>query len=180
MNTNDNTEWFEIGGRFSDYPNYKVSKDGRVRTYGRKPRVLKPTLHHHDYYVVSLVNTPKCLKIQGHVHQLVATAFLGDPPSKDHVVNHKDGNKHNNNVDNLEYVTVYENSVHAQNMGLYKIGIQSGCNKLDEHQIIDVKCLLRLGVQTKQIAKEYKVSEYCIYAIKSGKTWKHIQFGDTL
>lgn len=176
----DNTEWFEIGGRFTDYPNYKVSKDGRVKTFSQKRCILKSVLHHRGYYVVSLVNTSKKLKIQAHIHQLVATAFLGDPPSIDHTVNHKDGVKTNNNIDNLEYITFHENSTHASQMGLYKVGSENGKAKLTEDQVIDIKLMLRLGIGNKVISDGFGVTPETIGDIKKGRSWKHLEFGDTL
>ncbi len=53
------------------------------------------------------------------MHWLVAEAFLGKRPKK-HTINHKDGNKTNNDINNLEYVTSSENTEHAIKLGLYK------------------------------------------------------------
>lgn len=68
------------------------------------------------------VNGYKHVKIAGklfYVHRLVAIAFIPNPQNKPQV-NHKDGNRSNNNVSNLEWVTAKENSQHALKTGLYK------------------------------------------------------------
>ncbi|HFZ2065233.1 TPA: HNH endonuclease signature motif containing protein, partial [Enterobacter cloacae] len=58
-------------------------------------------------------------KLKGvNIHRLVAENFLGPKPSGEHVINHKDGNKHNNDVSNLEWTTVAGNTQHAYRTGL--------------------------------------------------------------
>ena len=106
---------------------YEVSNTGLIRsveriiTYvdGRKHRyesvVKKPYIAHNGYYNVGLDSKGKHLTI----HRCVATAFI-DNPNGLKVVNHKDGNKLNNNVDNLEWTTSSENNKHA-----FKIGLKS-------------------------------------------------------
>ena len=54
------------------------------------------------------------------VHRLVAMAFNGLPPTEKHTVNHKDGNRYNNNADNLEWLTLADNIRHGMVTGLYK------------------------------------------------------------
>lgn len=93
---------------------YQVSNYGNVRRIlkGGQPRLLKnrPSL---NYYTVSLSynHTKKTYAI----HRLVAETFLLRKPWETEV-NHKDGNKLNNNVDNLEWVTQKENIQHAINV----------------------------------------------------------------
>lgn len=92
---------------------YEISADGQVRNKNNG-RVLKQHIN-NGYFKVGLVNCvnftfPKA------VHRLMALAFFGDPP-KDYsgytyVVNHKDGNKLNNTLENLEYVSTWENTTH--------------------------------------------------------------------
>lgn len=57
-------------------------------------------------------------KYMGEVHRLICTTFHGNPPTKQHVVNHKDGDKHNNTPENLEWCTRRENVQHAVRTGL--------------------------------------------------------------
>lgn len=90
--------------------NYKVYRDGRI--YGlQRNRWLKPNVNSKsNYHQISL-------KVNGnretwYIHRLVATLYIPNPKSK-RTVNHKDGNKSNNSVDNLEWMTHSENHKHA-------------------------------------------------------------------
>lgn len=90
---------------------YEVSSYGRVRNIKRSPwHILKNNNSSNGYLIVGLSRN-------GHhkthsVHRIVATAFIQNPDKKSDV-NHKDGNKTNNNVENLEWVTKSENERHS-------------------------------------------------------------------
>lgn len=102
-----NEVWKVING----FEAYKVSNYGRV--YSTKTlRLLKPLKHTRGYLQVQLGRKNKLL-----VHRLVAEAFLPNDSNKP-FINHIDGNKANNCVSNLEWVTQYENMQHASTAGL--------------------------------------------------------------
>ena len=116
---------------------YVVSDCGKVKSLGngnstnpnfRKERILKTTYSANGYEKVKLNKEGK--RKHAHVHRLVAIAFL-DNPKNNPEVNHKDGDKLNNNYSNLEWVTASENQIHAFNNGLQKArkGIYSSCSK---------------------------------------------------
>lgn len=83
------------------------------------------------------------------VHRLVALAFIPNPDSKPQV-NHKDGNKRNNNVSNLEWVTAEENMKHAGDVGLIwgnKYGEKSKFTEQGETIVLNIRLLcLRRGI----------------------------------
>ena len=95
------------------YPEYEVSNLGRVKGHGK---IMKPYKQNLTYRTVDLYKNGKRVA-RGLVHRLVANAFIPNPDNKPEV-NHIDGNPNNNRVDNLEWVTHYENHLHAHKTGL--------------------------------------------------------------
>ena len=95
---------------------YQVSNLGNIRSLNyqntKKSKVLCPINHHGGYQIIHLGSN----KIKM-VHTLVAEVFIENPERKK-FVNHIDGNKHNNKVSNLEWVTSNENVNHAISTGL--------------------------------------------------------------
>lgn len=107
------------------------------------------------------------------VHRLVLLAFLG--PS-DLEVNHKNGIKHDNRLENLEYVTKTENMRHAHRTGLVKVrrGEENGRAKLRKHQLLDIRKMIKSKVLDKDIAKAFGVHRTLIGFIRRGVLWKNV------
>lgn len=119
---NTNEVWKDIPGYEGKY---QVSTLGRIRTVEHqykqsrgirtvKEKLLKPSLANNGYYRVNLGHGKTEL-----IHRLVANTFIPNPENK-RTVNHIDGNKLNNNVDNLEWNTHRENNIHAFKNNLIK------------------------------------------------------------
>ena len=112
-------------------------------------------------------------KITKSVHRLVMLAFKPQDNEK-LIVNHIDGNKHNNNLNNLEWCTHKENDEHSLRLGLKPIGEQSGMSKLTDMQVYTIREMILMGCKQKDVAKMFKIAETNVSAIKHNKTWKHI------
>lgn len=97
-----------IGNKIPESPGYVVTKQGVV--YNSSGHDLAQCKHYKGYLYVTLPNNGKLRKM--YVHRLVAQAFIPNPENKPQV-NHKDGNKMNNNVENLDWVTGSENQMHS-------------------------------------------------------------------
>ena len=108
-----NEQWKAIADSNGEY---HISDHGRVKSYKRgKERILKPSSNLQGY--LHLGARIKGKRKAYRIHRLVADAFLQNPGNKPQV-NHKDGNKANNNVSNLEWMTNQENQQHAWEYGL--------------------------------------------------------------
>ena len=117
--------WKDITG----YPGYQVSDCGRVRTHDKvtwtdkhkdrhwKDRILKQKVSKDKCCRVSLWKDGKERTVL--VHRLVASEFLGHDMETDLTVNHKDGNRLNNHLDNLEWMTRAENIRYGFENGQY-------------------------------------------------------------
>lgn len=116
---------------------YQVDENGSVYSLDRQVKrgasklfvkgvKLKNYKAKNGYYVVNL--NKDGVVSQRYVHSLVAQSFLGEQ-KKGITVNHKDGNKLNNHVDNLEYCTYSENNIHARMWGLNKYSPKERASK---------------------------------------------------
>jgi hypothetical protein len=153
---------------------YEVSDHGRVRRVaggsGALPgRVLIPQKAGADYRKVNLYRDGQ--KQQVGVHLVVAAAFIGPRPPN-HECNHKDGNKTNNHLGNLEYVTSLENSRHASRIGLLRTGELHQNAKLTAAQVAEIRQLYQPWTySTHRLAREFGVCAQTIYNIVHGRIW---------
>lgn len=152
---------------------YMVSIMGRVKN-SKTNKILQPAID-GGYLKVGLYHKGKMYTRK--VHRLVSEAFIDniDPYVKNEV-NHIDGNKTNNNIDNLEWVSRKENIRHA-----FKIGLNHGFKGIknyfavhDEEIIHRICSLLEEGYRIKEISKKTKVNKHTIHKIYKRKQWKHI------
>lgn len=160
---------------------YKVSSLGRVKSVSRyrtgksnkpvkvNPRYLKYSISKTGYCMVSLCKDGS--QDQWGVHQLVAQSFLPNPQNKPEV-NHKDGNKLNNRLTNLEWSTRKENADHASRHGLLR-GNQYP-KKLTKTKVLKIRKLLKNKIKRILIAEKFGVTFHTIADIAINRTWKHI------
>ena len=148
-------------------PNLSVSSDGRVKNTQRNreyaPWVCKKT----GYIRVSLSETDKRM-----MHRLVAEAFIGDPTGLD--VNHKNGIKDDNRLENLEIVTRAENMRHAADVLLRWRGNTNTPKKMSDDQVREARRLRAGGMQLKDIAARYGVHVTTICAMCKGRERKAV------
>lgn len=119
--------------------NYAVSNFGNVMNINTK-KILSP--QDKGYLFVTLHNVSNTRNKRGYrkqyrIHRLVAKYFIDNPDNKPYV-NHKDGNKHNNNVDNLEWTTASENTQHAYKNKLISIQKPIKATNLKDTSIIEI------------------------------------------
>ncbi len=150
---------------------YQVSNLGRVKST-RWNRILTPTIAAGGYYYVGIsINGKGVLK---RVHRIVGRTFIPNPENK-RTINHIDGNKLNNNVENLEWCTHKENLEHACKMGLVPRGEDRPTAILIMEQVLEIREVYKKGRTThKKLAKEYGISPTQIARILKRTHWKHI------
>ena len=155
---------------FSD--TYEISNTGKVRRKG-KLRERKLRLHRNGYLHVNLCKDGKHLMCS--IHRLVAITFLENTDNKK-TVNHKNGDKTDNRVDNLEWATLSEQHKHAYTNGLRVApkGEQSVRAKLTEAKVKEIRDRYDNGYTQIKLAKEYGVGQKHISRIIRGERWTHV------
>jgi hypothetical protein len=126
-------EWKDIEGY---YGYYQISNFGKIKSLPRvlknrikKETILKQNINNHGYVALALTIYSKSKRFL--VHRLIAEAFIPNPEKKDQV-NHINGIKTDNRIENLEWNTSSENNNHAFNIGLRiaKSGINHYASKI--------------------------------------------------
>lgn len=156
-------------GRVRGVDRYIIRKDGKMQHY--KSTVLKPFQGKTcNYLSVQLSKDNIAQKFM--IHRLVAYAFLNLDKNSDLEVNHKDGNRHNNNVGNLEVVTHQENIDHSIANNLKNdYGEKSTNAKLTNLQVAEIRRLWLNGVKQIDLAYKYGISKQSISKIVNYKTY---------
>ena len=159
------------------YNNIEVSNIGRLRN-SRNGHIYKQTINHEGYYGVCISLGSRSNKKMFKVHKAVAEAFINNPDNKPHV-NHKDGNKLNNNANNLEWITNQENIIHARDNGMLHplAGEQHRFSKLTEEDVRYIRTHYIPKDETygcKALAKKFNVDHSTISEIYHRKAWKHV------
>jgi len=165
---------------------YQVSDLGRVRSLDRHVvfrkkfiifkggKIIQPD-NSVEYPTTCLCKDGKTKRIR--VHQLVAHYFIPNPENKPQI-NHKDGDKKNNNKENLEWVTAKENMRHAFANDLMPArpkGSDSKLSKLTDEKVIEIRRLLSdKTLNQSQIASLFNVKRLTINRIHNGKNWTHL------
>lgn len=157
---------------------YEASNTGRFRNAVTK-KILKQFENLHGYMVLQA--RPEMYQtVNVRIHRVVAEAFLGPCPDG-HVVNHKDGNKKNNHIDNLEYATPSENNQHALDTGLRnpwsgknaRKGTDNHFATISEDVVYEILMIRdQTGYGCRRIGKMLNISRSVVNHILSGHSWK--------
>lgn len=107
------------------------------------------------------------------VHRLVAEKFIPNPDGK-RCVNHKNGDKTDNRVENLEWVTDSENQLHKCFVLNKTVGSKNSNSVLTEKQVIALRNRHANGESGRSLARAYNISQTMVRNILSRKAWKHI------
>lgn len=147
-----------------------LAKAGKYRTVSESILTCFPNKTRYNYLYVNLNNNG--IK-QFRVHRLVAIHFIPNPNNLPQV-NHIDGDKNNNSINNLEWCTNLVNIRHSFKIGTHKIrkGENAPNSKLTLEQVNIIKKRLKNKESGRSIAKDYNISEGMISLIKNNKYWK--------
>lgn len=153
---------------FLGYPNYGVNRDGQVCSLKHNNfYILGSYKDSSGYYSVKLFdNFGHCKMFK--VHRLIALAFIPNPENKPQI-NHINGIKTDNRVENLEWVTALENNKHA-----WKTGLRNSVLRIDEQTVRKICELIEQGKQINEIAQLADVNRHFVLDIKYGGAWKEI------
>lgn len=166
----------EAWRRCAGYALYEASTAGRVR---RGQRILKPLVRKcrrgkpRGYAQVSVVDDAGVRKTRT-VHRLVALAFLGIPPCGRNAVNHINGVKTDNRVENLEWTDHGDNIAHATTCGLIRSGESVNTAKLSEADVRAAREARAAGATYVEIGRRFGITDANARLACLGKTWRKI------
>ena len=156
-------------------PGQYISSNGTIFNSVTQ-RFVHPSLNENGYMYthVYLIDGSK---LQIGLHRLLMIIFAYNPDYKNLQVNHKDLNKQNNSLTNLEWTTPKENIDHANRNNVLPFGESHGMTKLTEAQVNEICATLANGLYRgifSDLANKFNVDVNTIYDISKGKSWTRI------
>ena len=146
----------------------RKSKLGKLSEYLIKSSIKKPYKNKSGYVTIAIVKDNKT--ITTYLHRIIAEAFVERILETDIVVNHINGIKNDNRIENLEWVTSSTNNVHALDTGL-----RSTRKSMTPEFIESVLELRNQGLLISEIATKLSTTNAIIQGITSGNTYKRIR-----
>lgn len=157
---------------FKDIPGlegkYQASNLGNIKSVKRNC-IMKHSRTPRGYCKIPLITEEG--RKTFYIHRLVMAAFVGESGL---TVNHKDGLKTNNRLDNLEYLTMEDNTKHAVANELTLKGENNFNSKLTEGIVLACRALNKQGVSIRELARRHSVSFPVMRRAIKGISWKHI------
>lgn len=167
-------------GKFLDAPynDYSITSNGEAYSHKRGTvRRLNPILMSNGYFVISpAAKGMNTYQPQLYIHHLVAQYFIGPRPEGNYV-RHLDGNKTNNNLDNLAFGTPQDNVNDTMSHGRVPKGETHYRSTLTTADVTVIVNRIKNGDVLKDIAFDFNVCPITITSIKSGRIWKHLTGG---
>ena len=145
---------------------YSVTTDGRVYSHISN-KFLKPQIMANGYYTVTLCSAES--RVSAYIHRLVAETYI-DKPEHFNVVNHKDGDKCNNHLSNLEWTDYSGNLEHA-----YEIGLRSSERKHSDEFCSKVFAYLIDGWRQKDVADALGISVPVVKSLLTNPAYADIR-----
>lgn len=159
-----------------NFPDYFADEEGNIYSSKKGNRIKKMTpqfqkqWHYYSLRLISSCGDKKHMTI----HRLMAITFLPNPDNLSEV-NHIDGNKKNNKLSNLEWISKSDNIKHAFSLGLNcSKGTNNGRATLNEDQVLVIYQELLSGESNLVLAEKYDTSVGIISDIKRKSSWQHI------
>lgn len=167
--------WKSLDGLVKNGDNYEISDLGNVKNV-TTGKIRKNQIDKDGYLWVSLYKNNKPFNAK--IHRLIALAFIPNPDNKP-TVNHKDGNKKNNDISNLEWSTSSENNKHAYDIGLKiphkMLGEKHPNSKLSEKDILKIREMYSYGIYSyRDLGKIFNIDYTMIGKIINRDNWNHI------
>lgn len=164
---------------------YEISSLGDIKSLKRycksktgfrvvPEKILKPKIDKYGYLVLHISKNNVRWNIT--IHRLVAIAFLPNINNYPQI-NHKDGNKLNNVVENLEWCSASYNVQHSfdNKLNIPIKGSKRAFSKMTEEKVIEVRYRYKNeDISLKNLSKSYNISTQTLHSIITKKTWKHV------
>ncbi len=163
--------WKDIEGFDSEY---QIGDNGCIKSFkNNNPIIRKQKVNKKGYLNICLHNNG--VRKYYRPHRLVALAFIPNPQNKPHI-NHKNGIKTDNRVENLEWCTPKENIHHAYKTGLIvgKKGEEHSQSKLTNLEVLAIRNIDYSLITQRRVSKIYNLSNQQLNAIVKRKRWNHI------